>query len=94
MIPFRIFYITEDGCQSIFQSNNTTIYAVLKYFIMKTGENILLPSITQYCHFLEYCPTREKVFPPGFFPGGQYFANLENKCLIQIGMSFDDQNIL
>ena len=44
---------------------------------MKMGENILLPSIAQYCHFWEYCPARENLgFPTWVFPGGQYFANL------------------
>ena len=46
------------------------------------GENILLPSIAQYCHFWEYCPAWENPgFPTWVFPGGQYFANLgENGC--------------
>ena len=45
---------------------------------MKTEENILLPSIAQYCHFLEYCPARENPdFTTWVFPGGQYFANLD-----------------
>ena len=44
---------------------------------MKMGENILLPSIAQYCHFWEYCPAQENLgFPTWVFPDGQYFANL------------------
>ena len=40
----------------------------------------LLPSIAQYCNFLEYCPAWENPgFPTWVFPGSQYFANLDMK---------------